>query len=223
MGEKFGLLLSERWRSLASSLGLDKTVADRAGDELARRYCGPDRHYHDARHIVSMLDGFERLRQKFEAPAAAQLAIVFHDLVYDPSRRDNEGRSAEAMVEMLDGTVDEDILAAARRSILATKTHAATPSRDTNLILDLDMAILGAPWAQYERYAVGIMREYLPVHGEQAYRQGRVALFLEPALERGVVYLTEEFQHLDAPAIQNIRREAEVLKSGGFFSCWHES
>mgnify|MGYP000258745656 FL=1 len=62
------------------------------------------------------------------------------------------------------------------------------------------------------------MHEYLPVYGEEAYRQGRVKLLLEPTIARGDIFLTDEFQHLDEPSIRNIQREAEILKSGRSFA-----
>jgi predicted metal-dependent HD superfamily phosphohydrolase len=85
-------------------------------------------------------------------------------------------------------------------------------------VIDLDMMILGQDWLVYEQYANGVMQEYLPVYGEEAYRQGRVKLFLEPTIARGDIFLTDEFKHLNEPAIRNMHREAEVLKSGKPFA-----
>jgi predicted metal-dependent HD superfamily phosphohydrolase len=207
-----------KWQALATNLGLDESKSKEIGDYLLAQYSGSDRHYHSVRHIVSMLDGFESLKAKFEQPVAAELAIFFHDVIYDAARSDNEEQSAIKMKEKLHGIVDDAILTSAAFSIEATKKHASTPNSDTNLILDLDMAILGQPWAVYERYAKGVMQEYLPVYGEEAYRQGRLKLFLEPTIAHGDIFLTDDFKHLNEPAVRNMQRETEILKSGKSFS-----
>jgi predicted metal-dependent HD superfamily phosphohydrolase len=205
-----------KWRALAADLGLDEYKSEEVGDYLLVQYSESNRHYHSVRHITSMLDGFEALKTKFEQPIAAELAIFFHDLIYDPARNDNEEQSAKKMRETVGGFVVDSVIDAATFSIEATKKHEATPNADTNLLLDLDMAILGQPWAVYECYAKGVMQEYLPVYGEEAYRRGRPELFLEPMIAHGDIFLTKEFEHLNEPAIRNMLREVDALKSGSF-------
>ncbi len=200
----------KRWQALAANIGLDRAKSQQFGDYLLAQYSGSGRHYHGVGHIVSMLDGFDALKATFEHPLAAELAIFFHDVIYDPSRRDNEEQSAKKMQDLLGGLVDRTLLETAGGSIEATRQHTLTPSHDTNLLLDLDMAILGQPWPVYERYAQGVMQEYLPVYGEMAYRHGRRTLFLEPTIAHGTVFLTDDFKPLNPQAIQNMRREAEM-------------
>jgi predicted metal-dependent HD superfamily phosphohydrolase len=207
-----------RWQALAADIGLKEVKWGEIGGYLLTQYCRPDRHYHGAGHIVSMLDGFDTLKAKFEHPVAAELAIFFHDVIYDAHRSDNEEQSAIQLKEKLHGTVGNSTLASAAFSIEATKSHQPTRRPDTNRVIDLDMMILGQDWLVYEQYANGVMQEYLPVYGEEAYRQGRVTLFLEPTIARGDIFLTDEFKHLDEPAIRNMQREAEVLKSGKPFA-----
>ena len=207
-----------KWRALAFTLGLNEIKSKEVGDDLLAQYSGSQRHYHSVRHIVSMLDGFDALTTKFKHPKAAELAIFFHDVIYDPARSDNEEQSATKMKEILQGVVDDEILSSSTFHIEATKKHAFTLNSDTNFILDLDMAILGQPWAVYKEYARGVMQEYLPVYDEQVYRQGRQKLFLEPMIAHGNIYLTNDFKHLNQKAMSNMQREAEILKSGESFA-----
>jgi predicted metal-dependent HD superfamily phosphohydrolase len=202
-----------RWQALGDKMGLDHAKSQEVGDYLLSQYSESVRHYHGVGHIVSMLDGFDAIKAVFGQPLAVELAIFFHDAIYDPSRRDNEEQSAIKMQELLGGPVDRTLLEPAARSIEATKQHTLTPSHDTNLLLDLDMAILGQPWPVYERYANGVMQEYLPVYGEMAYRHGRRTLFLEPTIAHGTVFLTDDFKPLNPQAIQNMQRESEILKA----------
>lgn len=203
-----------RWQALAAHLGLDPAKSQEVGDYLLAQYSASSRHYHGAGHILSMLEGFDATKASFKQPLAAELAIFFHDVIYDPSRQDNEEESAKKLQALLGGLVDRTLLETAARGIEATRQHVLTPSHDINLLIDLDMAVLGQPWPVYERYAKGVMQEYLPVYGEMAYRHGRRTLFLEPTLAHGTIFLTEAFKPLNSQAIQNMQREAEILKSG---------
>jgi predicted metal-dependent HD superfamily phosphohydrolase len=204
----------KKWQALAGKIGLDRASSQEVGNFLLAQYTQSGRHYHGAGHIVSMLEGFNAIKATFERPLAAELAIFFHDVIYDPSRRDNEEQSAKKLQQMLGGLVDPPLLEAAAFSIEATKQHALTPNHDTNLLLDLDMAILGQPWPIYEQYARDVMQEYLPVYGQMAYRHGRRTIFLEPTIAKGTVFLTEAFKPLNPQALENMRREAELLKTG---------
>jgi len=201
------------WRDLAGRLGLDDDRAATTAAFLVAQYSGPARHYHGLGHVARMLDEAEAL--PFSDHDAVELAILFHDVVYEPSRRDNEERSAEALRERLGGVVPEAVLAYAESMVLATRRHEPTGDADADLFLDLDLSILAAPWPEYARYAEGVMREYVPIHGEDAYRRGRVELFLRPMLARGRVFLTERFAASDAHALANMAREAKGLSREG--------
>lgn len=197
------------WRDLAGRLGLGDDRAATIAAYLVEQYSGPSRHYHGLGHVARMLDEAEAL--PFSDRDAVELAILFHDVVYDPARRDNEERSAGALHERLGGLVAETILAHAEAMILATRRHEPTGDADADLFLDLDMSILAAPWPEYVRYAEGVMREYVPIYGEDAFRRGRLDLFLRPMLARGRVFLTDQFAARDAIALQNMAREPEGL------------
>ena len=172
------------------------------------QYAQPHRFYHTTEHIVSMLDGHERLSRchEFKAPKAAELAIFFHDVVYDPARQDNEELSAEAVMVMLRQYTGLYTLETAAEHIRATAKHEKTKNRDTNLIIDLDMAILGQPWPAYERYSQNVWCEYSTTYMPAEYMAGR-AKFLTTMIDRGNIFLTDEFAHLNAQALSNMQQE----------------
>lgn len=200
------------WRGLAQSLNLPEETAVTLLHTLQAGYNEPGRHYHTQRHIVSMLDAAKRL--SFQMPEATHLAIFFHDLVYDPLRSDNEVRSAARMADALLGHMDAACLEKASDIIWATAHHRATGDQDTDLVLDLDMAILGQPWPVYEIYARNVMTEYAPFFSREAWCRGRNALFIEPTLAREVIFLTESFRSLETQARENLRREQIWLTKG---------
>ncbi len=71
-----------------------------AATELRRRYAEPHRAYHDAAH-VGLLWLRHLLHGGDPADRDLALAILFHDVVYDPKAKDNEARSAELLAALV--------------------------------------------------------------------------------------------------------------------------
>ena len=177
---------------------------------LRTRYAEPHRAYHTQRHIDAMLAGLHELGPAIANPAMVELAIWYHDAIYDPAARDNEPRSADLLQTDLAGLAAPLLLAQADRLVRATADHQrpqnlpAAEAEDLALFLDLDMAILGASPADFAAYEQGIAAEYLPVHGPAAYHAGRKT-FLNDLRARPRIFLTDRFHaQLDAPTRQNL-------------------
>jgi predicted metal-dependent HD superfamily phosphohydrolase len=96
--------------------------------------------------------------------------------------------------------------------ILATKTHDAGADADARVLLDADLAILGADETAYRSYADQIRQEYAWVP-EADYRAGRRRV-LEGFLNRPRIF--HFLDHLEATARRNIA--AEVDRLAGPFS-----
>lgn len=210
------IALQTQWTRLSHDLGIEPGYGARTWMHLVKAYGEPHRHYHTLDHIAAVVADWQRLRDRFEAPDAALLALFFHDVVYDPALRDNEARSADVLNIGLGGHIAPEVLAFARAAIEATASHAANGNADIDLLLDIDMAILGAPRETYLRYAEGVAREYLPVYGVDAYAAGRTKLFLEPSLARDALFLTESFAALENQARANMADELALWTSGAF-------
>ena len=207
--------LQAEWTRLCERLGVEPDYGAEVWARLVTAYGGPQRHYHTLDHIAAVVANGIRLRDRFEAPDAALLALFFHDVVYDPARRDNETLSADTLEAWLGGRIDAGVSTFCRAAIEATASHAAHGDVDIDLVLDIDMAILGAPRDAYLRYAEGVAREYLPVYGLDAYAAGRAELFLKPTLARGSLFLTEPFIGLEDQARANMAEELAQWFSGG--------
>lgn len=207
--------MSTFWPNKRELAGVFKAMRQ-AEAGLRASYADPARGHHGQGHIDWMLAELDRLRPLLRHPGAAELACWYHDAVYDPAARDNEARSEARMRGELGGVLDPALLDWAGALILATADHrvpeGAPPplAGDCALFLDVDMAVLGAVPDAYDRYAAGVTHEFLPHHGEAAYRAGRAA-FLRSALRRGPLFLTTEFAHLQAVAEANMRRELASL------------
>ncbi len=206
--------LRAEWTALCGRMGLADD--DTLWDGIAQAYGEPQRHYHTLVHIAAVVRDGQRVHAQFDDADVALLALFFHDLIYDPARSDNEAQSAERMRALLADDVDAGRLSRAERHILATKSHARTGDADTHLVLDIDMAILGAAWTDYLAYAEGVAREYVPVYGLEAYAAGRANLFLTPTLARGPIFLTSAFAGCEGRAQQNLAEELKLWTSGVF-------
>jgi predicted metal-dependent HD superfamily phosphohydrolase len=184
--------------------------------QVKARYDEPHRHYHGWAHIVTMLSDLAGVRDVLEDPEAVELAVWYHDAIYDPHAGDNELKSAELMMADLAGKIDSAILERAAAMIRATFGHtmpeegAPADLRDCAAFLDLDLSILGADQASFDAYDRNIRKEYDFVPDE-LYRPGRRAV-LEGFLGRPRLYFTEFASgRLELAARTNLQRAIDRL------------
>ncbi len=186
-------------------------------DHLEQRHAEVHRHYHTWTHIEALLSWQEKLARQLNDPTAVELAVLFHDAIYDPHATDNEAQSAALMMSALDGRVPPTTLARANRLILATAGHQLPDTTDPLLnadcafFLDMDLSILGAAPAAFDTYEQAIRKEYAFVPAAD-YRQGRGAILRDfQARER--LYFTDYFHdRLDRQARANLTRSIEKLQ-----------
>jgi predicted metal-dependent HD superfamily phosphohydrolase len=205
--------LESRWNALWARLGIS---ADRvpAADLLFRRYQSPERHYHNLAHVLDCLNEFSGVRPLCDDPDAVELAIWYHDAVYDPTRSDNEERSADLAFETMEALhIDLSLAGRVRDLILATKHTGSPATKDAQILIDIDLSILGRSWEEFQAYEDAIRREYAHVE-EAAFRAGRAAI-LRRFLERPAIFVTAAMREkYEANARANLRRSIERLAGG---------
>ncbi len=184
-----------------------------------RAYSG--RAYHNLHHLEEMLGELRKQEaagaEAFPAPADPPvfgLALVYHDIVYKPTRLDNEARSADSAANVLttSGTVSAARIDRCRQLILATRKHV--PSRgdngDEGLLIDLDLAVLAREAAGYDRYTAAIRKEFWMIPGF-VFRRKR-AEALTGLLDREEIYATTYGrEHYEEQARKNLWRELRNL------------
>lgn len=181
----------ERWLHLMRALGFGDN-AD-AWRELLRAYSEPHRSYHACMHIQSCLNLLDEFTALAEYPHEVELALWFHDAVYQPLSSSNELRSAELATQFLrsNGASAEQTDRACRL-IMATRHADQAQSRDEALLLDIDLAILGAGVDEYAEYEAGIRKEYQAIPWF-VYSRKRAAI-LRAFVAREYIYLNEAFR-----------------------------
>jgi predicted metal-dependent HD superfamily phosphohydrolase len=201
-----------KWFEFRQKLGV-KRIPEPYFDDLTIHYSEPHRAYHNFAHILDCLEQFEPVKTMAYEPVAVEMAIWYHDVIYDPRAKDNEERSAELAVRVakeigLAGSFQETIHAL----IMATKKHDATLARDADVLVDVDLSILGRAPQRFDEYEHQIRQEYdwVPV---EAYAAGRAAV-LETFLARPAIYGTEFFRSkYERQARENLMRSIQRLRS----------
>lgn len=187
-------------------------------DELAEAYSESHRYYHTAEHIAECLCWLDQHRDFAERPAEVEVAVWFHDAIYDPSRDDNEARSAELQRRAaLRAGIASATAERIARLIRATEPQDAVGG-DAALFADIDLSILGASPARYDRYEADVRREYR-VYTDEQYAAGRISV-LRGFLERMAIYRTVPFAaRLERQARDNLVRAIRNLETRGGPSC----
>lgn len=163
--------LRQRWHELLDTWTVGPAQADRAFADLCAHYAEPGRCYHTLDHVRGVLDTVEALAPHAHRPDAVRLASWLHDVIYDSRAADNEERSAVyAEQRCAECAIPEAERVA--ELIRRTQSHDAGDDVDARVLLDADLAILGADAADYRRYAEQIRQEYAWVP-EPDYRAGR--------------------------------------------------
>jgi predicted metal-dependent HD superfamily phosphohydrolase len=203
------------WRHIAGP-GHDGYV-----DALLIRYGEPHRRYHTATHIMFVLRHLHDIASACAVQASPELiaAALYHDAIYDATSADNEAVSAELAGKDL-GEIgwSAERCAAVAAMIVATAGHLAdltdVPDAATTMLLDADLAILGAEPGAYHAYVNGVRAEYSHIDDDQ-WRTGRSGVlrhFLGRPRLFTTGYMRDAFEHR---ARANIEAELAALSHHG--------
>ena len=199
---------SRRFNELSLRVGVIEEIAERVFDGLMELYSEENRAYHNLLHIDRMLSWLD---ESGEASDAVELAIWFHDAIYDPWGSLNEAKSAQYFADHFGAHIDEALGAGVERLILATDpTRARSGQGDEDLIIDIDLSILGSSPKDYDIYRFSVRSEYSFV-SDTDFSAGR-SLILEGFLSQKI-YATEFFSLLESKARSNLKRELLILQA----------
>ncbi len=175
-------------------------------DQLAAAYSEPHRRYHNLAHLESCVAEVTGSWSRAVRLEEVRWALLFHDAVYDPLRQDNEARSADGALRVMDELGrPEDEKARVRAMILATAHSGKPRTTDEALVMDIDLSILGADEAVFDAYERNVRAEYEGVP-EDVYRRERAAI-LQSFLNRKRLYHTSLYRgRLESSARANLQR-----------------
>ncbi|WP_250433465.1 HD domain-containing protein [Hanstruepera flava] len=205
--------LQKEWSNLASKYTKDDHLVGALWFDIEKNYSESVRHYHNLKHIYNMLIQSEKIKNLIEDFEMLQFSIWYHDIVYRPTRKDNEEKSAlSAKNSLRKFSFDEKRIECVNDLIISTKKHELIlyENNDNAYMLDLDLSILGTDWDVYKKYVENIRKEY-KIYPNFMYNPGRKKV-LQQFLNREALYFSEEFSiKYENQARENIERELERL------------
>ena len=209
------------WHLSAINNAIEPVILKALWQGIAMRYNESQRVYHSLQHIRQLFGQFEQVKQHLYQPHSIALALLFHDVIYEPTRSDNELKSAEYAVDSLIPYLTAEQCQHIYTLVMMTASHQIDQIdeliehgkySDAAYLLDMDLSILGASWSEYQQYAQAVRQEYTHISNVD-YRVGRVEV-LKGLLGHPTLYLTDYYHsRLEEQARENIKREIKILRA----------
>jgi predicted metal-dependent HD superfamily phosphohydrolase len=198
------------WHEMWKQLGAANPDPKLHG-ELIARYSEPHRRYHTVHHLDECFEKLDEIRLLARYPAEVQLALWFHDAIYEVKRHDNEERSADwARTSAAAAGVSSDVCERVHSLIMATRHKAIPRGTDAEVLVDVDLSILGAAPERFDQYERQVREEYAWVP-EFIFRRERKAI-LKEFLARPQIFSTTHFRdRYEQQARSNIARSLQQL------------
>lgn len=197
---------SSRFRDLCRRAGVAGERAESAFRELIALYTEENRAYHNLSHIDRMLAWLDASGYQSDA---VEFAIWFHDAIYEPLGSHNEAQSAQYFAAQIGSFVGGKLADDVERLVLATDpTRSRSGREDEDLIVDIDLSVLGSRPEAYQAYQTAVRREYFSVPDAE-FSAGRRSILQSFLSHR--IYATEFFCQLEEQARSNIKAELEAL------------
>ncbi|MEZ0261792.1 MAG: N-methyl-D-aspartate receptor NMDAR2C subunit [Alphaproteobacteria bacterium] len=209
--------LTERYAALWTRLGGTPDTVQ--GAAVVSAYNGPGRYYHNETHLKDVLEKLDWAKGALEKSGEVkhlsspekqkmfdtiELALWYHDAVYDGKAKDNEERSRDSFLQHAEKSgIPADVKKEVAALIDLTKHHKNAKTLPERILTDCDLAILGAAPAAFKAYDEGIRKEY--AHVPAAVYKGARRSVLKGFLDQPRLFKTDAFHaEYDAPARANL-------------------
>jgi len=173
---------------------------------LQQAYAEKHRHYHTQQHINACLAHLDNSKHLATNPYEIEMALWFHDAIYQPYSSDNELKSALwAKKFLFDNNIDNAIITRVYNLIMVTLHNGLINTTDEALMIDIDLTILGSHADVYQLFEKNIRKEYrfVPYF---LYKKKREEI-LQGFLDQARIYQAECFYTLfEGQARKNIQK-----------------
>jgi predicted metal-dependent HD superfamily phosphohydrolase len=182
---------------------------------LQQRYQEPHRHYHTLAHLSHCLGAMDTGNGQIVEADATEMAIWFHDVIYEYGAKNNEDLSAVTFRELAEPHMAADFIDRVCELIDATKHTGNAPDRGAAYMVDIDLSGFGLPWEGYLADSDALRLE-APDVSDERYYQGKLR-FLNGLQQWPCLFQTEFFRdRLESTAQANISRYSADLRAQGF-------
>jgi len=202
-------MIKEKFLSLIRKYSDNEAYNSECWNEIEKNYSSKSRHYHNLEHLENMLTELEKVESQIQELDTLLFAIYYHDIIYKPTKSDNEHQSALLFEKRISQTSFSN-LRACMTQIELTKEHKLSGDNDTNYLLDIDLSTLGKSLEEYQQYSKNVRKEYR-IYPDFMYRKGRIKV-LKSILGLDAIYKTAFFkQAYESQARENLRWELSHL------------
>jgi predicted metal-dependent HD superfamily phosphohydrolase len=134
-------------------------------EEILERWSEPHRAYHGPAHLADLLAQIKRhVELTVREREILTLAAIFHDIIYNPRRSDNEAQSAELFLNSVAMDKDNADIQEIATIIRDTKDHVPSTHLST-IFSHMDMDVVRRPYEELLKWEAGIRHEYKHVPG----------------------------------------------------------
>ena len=205
--------LHSKWEYLTHKLAIPTIESKTIFQDLIKRYSEEHRAYHNLNHIFQC---YRELYKNYtyalwlaEDPELLQLALWYHDAIYDTHAKDNEMQSSKLATDSLGSILGTDKTTKLQNLIMATKHTSLPVTLDEKILVDVDLSILGQEPDLFDKYETQIREEYHWVP-DDIFKSKRQEI-LQNFLDRPQIYLSEAFLRLEIMARSNLTRSLAKL------------
>lgn len=195
--------IEQSWSRTWSGLKLDGN-GEAVLQQLLAAWSEPHRKYHTLQHLSECLAALASVRAEVQHAAEIEFALWFHDAIYDVKRSDNEARSAAWASATLEKAGASAASTRLVHDLVMVTTHDALPQTlDEQILVDVDLSILGADEQRFAEFESQVRQEYSFVPGF-LFRMKRKSI-LRTFLDRENIYSTPHFrERLEEAARRNL-------------------
>lgn len=186
-------------------------------EDIYTRYSQNHRSYHNTSHLKMCLNELELVKHSAQDLQALEFALFYHDAVYNSSKEDlmqhgdDEGESAELAITHLTKKLELPLEFAQRvASLILVTKHLSIPlEKDHQMMVDIDLAILGRSSRLFDLYEQKVRQEYYWVPWEK-YSELRIQI-LQGLLSRRIYSTSFFIDRYGEQAKRNLQRSIQQL------------
>ena len=140
---------------------------------------------------------------------AVEMAVWFHDVIYEIDGSENEIKSADFFREQSDQMMTPEFRQEVCDMILTTMHNKNVPRGDACYVVDVDLSSLGMPWESFKKDSDDIRKERISLSDKEFLASQRP--FLQALLDRPRIFFTDFYGNLyESHARANIQRQLDM-------------
>jgi predicted metal-dependent HD superfamily phosphohydrolase len=201
------------WNRFLARFKITSDLRQMVYTDLHRRYGEKHRVYHGIKHPVLLLDELEIARAEMpkwfrsrEQDLSIELALWEQSTFYNTRNEGNKEKSAERAIEHAhDLAISPIVGARAAQLVLATKHLKRPDELAAQIVTDIDLSPLAAPWETFAENTREIRDEYTHVSDED-FRTRREDFLKSMAKWSGIYSTNYFFMKFEPKAQANLLR-----------------